>query len=92
MEPEGVAPLEAPLEAPSLELTKGTLEKELFAPFETPTLKPLFAPLERKQVATGWSSVAVSGCFLRICSLGAEQVASLVAPILDPLFAPLEPE
>jgi hypothetical protein len=53
LKPEGVAPLEAP----SLELTKGTLGKELLlAPFDT--LKPLFGPLQLEQVATVWASVA----------------------------------
>ena len=94
LKPAGVAPLEAP----SLELTKGTLGKELlFAPFDT--LKPLFGPLQLEQVATVWASVARSGCSLGLCSLGAEQVASLEAPVcsletppLEPLCAPLELE
>jgi hypothetical protein len=82
----------APLEAPSLALTKASLEKDLSAPCETPTLEPLFTPLELEHAATLGSPGAGAGCSRGICSLGAEQVASLEAPILEPLFTPLEPE
>jgi hypothetical protein len=43
LEPEHVARLEAGLEVPSLDLSEAPLEMELFVPFETLTLEPLFA-------------------------------------------------
>jgi hypothetical protein len=55
--------------------------KLLIAPFETPPLEPLCAPLELEPVAP-----------LAFAPLELEQDAPLEVSILEPLFAPLELE